>query len=112
MTCYSNYLRETGYALRKIGVGWRNLSAPKRTPSRASWIPHGTACPFYFSSENRISLYLFGLAADFAAAACFFCLAAAACDAFCVFCFCTDFGDLSPIIGLPFIVRLTVLRHG
>lgn len=27
MTCYGNYLRETGYALRKVGVDWLNLSA-------------------------------------------------------------------------------------
>ena len=26
MICYGNYLRETGYALRKAGIGWLNLS--------------------------------------------------------------------------------------
>ncbi|MCC6356796.1 MAG: twin-arginine translocation signal domain-containing protein [Verrucomicrobiae bacterium] len=27
MTCYGNYLRETGYALGKVGVGWLDVSA-------------------------------------------------------------------------------------
>ena len=31
MTCYGNYLRETGYALRKAGVEWINLSQPAVT---------------------------------------------------------------------------------
>ena len=26
MLCYGDYLRETGYALKKAGVGWMNLS--------------------------------------------------------------------------------------
>ncbi len=29
MTAYGNYLRETGYALKKIGVDWLDVSAPK-----------------------------------------------------------------------------------
>ena len=28
MFSYGNYLRETGYALRKLGVGFLNVSAP------------------------------------------------------------------------------------
>lgn len=28
MASYGNYLRETGYALKKVGVGWNNLSKP------------------------------------------------------------------------------------
>ena len=40
----------------------------------------------------------------FAAAACFFFWASAlALACFCDACLCTDFGDLSPIIALPFI---------
>ncbi len=31
MTCYGDYLRETGYALRKVGVDYVNLSEPSRT---------------------------------------------------------------------------------
>jgi hypothetical protein len=27
MTCYGDYLREVGYALKKVGVGWENISA-------------------------------------------------------------------------------------
>jgi len=30
MASYGNYLRETGYALKKAGVDWLNLSCPKR----------------------------------------------------------------------------------
>ncbi len=26
MTCYGEYLRETGYALRKAGLDWKNVS--------------------------------------------------------------------------------------
>lgn len=30
MASYGNYLRETGYALKKVGVGWNNLSRPSK----------------------------------------------------------------------------------
>ena len=29
MTCYGDYLKETGFALRKQGVGWKNVSASR-----------------------------------------------------------------------------------
>ena len=29
MMSYGNYLKETGYALRKVGVDWLNLTPPK-----------------------------------------------------------------------------------
>ncbi|MBP1602777.1 MAG: hypothetical protein H6Q06_2928 [Acidobacteria bacterium] len=31
MTCYGDYLRETGYALGKVGVDYVNLSEPNRS---------------------------------------------------------------------------------
>ena len=31
MLCYGDYLKETGYALRKVGVDWVNISAPQAT---------------------------------------------------------------------------------
>jgi len=30
MTCYGDYLRETGYALGKVGVEWEDVGAPQR----------------------------------------------------------------------------------
>jgi len=27
MTCYGDYLKETGYALAKLGIQWTNISA-------------------------------------------------------------------------------------
>jgi len=31
MTCYGDYLREVGYALKKVGIEWENISEPKST---------------------------------------------------------------------------------
>lgn len=31
MTCYGDYLKETGYALKKVGVDWLNISAARNT---------------------------------------------------------------------------------
>lgn len=31
MTCYGNYLREVGYALKKVGIEWENTSEPEST---------------------------------------------------------------------------------
>src|SRR5260221_10129793 len=56
--------------------------------------------------------YLFFVAACFeAAACCFFWFAVFALTCFCAACLCTDFGDLSPIIGLTFGFWFTHLRH-
>ena len=33
MTCYGDYLKETGFALRKVGVSWQNVSALRETDS-------------------------------------------------------------------------------
>ncbi|MCX6622625.1 MAG: sugar isomerase [Acidobacteria bacterium] len=29
MTCYGDYLKETGYALKKVGIDWLNITAPR-----------------------------------------------------------------------------------
>jgi hypothetical protein len=29
MTCYGDYMKELGYALRRVGIGWDNLNAPR-----------------------------------------------------------------------------------
>jgi hypothetical protein len=31
MMSYGNYLQETGYALKKVGVDWLNLDRPQAT---------------------------------------------------------------------------------
>jgi len=31
MACYGNYLKEVGYALKKVGVDWNNLTKTART---------------------------------------------------------------------------------
>jgi hypothetical protein len=34
MTCYGNYLKETGFALKKVGVNWHDLSFPQNSPKQ------------------------------------------------------------------------------
>ena len=30
MTCYGDHLKETGYALKKVGIDWFNISEPRQ----------------------------------------------------------------------------------
>ena len=60
--------------------------------------------------------FLFAAALAFVAccevmSACFFWFVSLAFDCFCEACFCTDFGDLSPMVGFP-LVGLAGLRDG
>jgi L-fucose isomerase-like protein len=36
MTCYGDYLEETGFALRKVGVDWHDLSIPQNSSKQES----------------------------------------------------------------------------